>query len=499
MAGFGEFLGKTGEAAWQLFVWQIAGQIVSEALGPYLTELGYLVNEKHPDIVLPVNDLVTGVIRGHITEADARADALKLGIDAGRFTHLLEIARPKLSVADLGQLIVRGFMSRDAAVTEAKLTGWDAHRLDLLTKISADAPSPTDLVIALRRQIISEDNVNPDVPSFAGGIREGRLANKWIPMLKELGTEWPSPVEALQAELEGQLTHEQAQREYKRLGGDLQFYQWLFNTRGNAPTPNEALELLNRGIIPERGTGPDSVSYQQAFLEGPWRNKWLEPFLALREYVIPPRSVVAMIRNGTYTDEQASAALAKSGVSVEDRAALIAEGHSRASQSDRDLTQTTILGLYQAQIIDETDTHSLLTALGYSDRNATYVIELANLRREIAAVNNTVARVHTLYVTHKIKREVATSTLHALAVPDDQIPGIMHAWDLEAAVNIKQLSEAQIVAAWKHQVLSTAEADEELRTLGYTAFDAWVLRSNAAGAAQDGKPAQGPNPVGTIP
>lgn len=499
MPGFGEFLGKTGEAAWQLFVWQIAGQIVSEALGPYLTELGYLVNEKHPDIVLPVNDLVLGVIRGHITVDDARGDAAKLGIDAERFGQLVEIARPKLSVADLGQLVVRGFMARGDAVTEAAATGYDAKRFDLLTKISADAPSPTDLVIALRREIIPEDSGDPNVPSFAGGIREGRLADKWIPMLKELGTQWPSPIDALTAELEGQLSHDEAVALYKKLGGDLQFYPWLFNSRGTAPTPTEALDLHRRGIIPLDGTGPDSVSVHQAFLEGPQRNKWFAPFIGLLDYVIPPRSVVAMVHNGTYTDAQAAAALTKSGVNKDDQAALIAEGHNRANATDRALTQTTLIALYENRIIAKQDVHDLLTALGYSDDNATYLIELADLRRSIAAVNAAVSRVHTLYVSHKLTRDATVSTLHALAVPDDQINEVLHIWDLEEAVNVKALTPAEITDAYKKDIASYDDAHAELVTLGYTPYDAWLLLSLKIGKALPNQPGKGPSPVSTIP
>lgn len=499
MPGFGEFLGKTGEAAWQLFVWQIAGQIVSAALTPYFTELTYLVNETHPDIVLPVNDLVQGVVRGHITQADAEADAKKLGIDGERFTHLLEIARPKLSVADLGQLVVRGFMDRDAAVTEAGFTGWDAHRLDLLTEISADAPSPTDLVTALRRQIIPEDNPDPAVPSFAGGIRQGRLANKWIPMLKELGTQWPSPVDALQAELEGQLTHDEAVGLYQKLGGDLQFYQWLFNSRGTAPTPVEALDLYRRGIIPLEGTGPESVSVHQAFLEGPQRNKWFKPFTALTDYVTPPRSVVAMIRSGVLTDKQGAAELAKSGLNEELQAAYIAEGHTRAAQPDKDLTQTQVVEFYAARLITQDEAHGLLTALNYSDENATLILEFATLRRIMTAVTAAVSRVQTLYIGHKITRDTAVTTLHALKVPGDQVSQIIATWDLEAAVNVKLLTPAQITAAAKKGFLDHEEALDELHALGYTPRDAWILLSDALGKAAGPKPAAGPNPVGTIP
>lgn len=499
MPGFGEFLGKTGEAAWQLFVWQIGAQVVSQLLGPYLTELGYLVNDEHPDIILPVGDLVSGVLRGQITHDSAVSDARKLGIDEARFNQLVETARPRLSPADLAQLVIRGFMTDQAAIQEAAFSGVDQDRLYLLEKIAADAPGPSDLATALRRGVIPEDDPSEDVPSFAGGIREGRLANKWIPMVKALATYWPSPIDALSAELEGQLDHDTALAMYEKLGGDPQFYTWLFNSRGNAPTPGEGLEMLNRGIIPERGTGPQSTSYEQLFLEGPWRNKWLPAFLALRTYVTPPRSVVAMIRDGSLTDAQAAAELAKQGMDETMIGAYIAEGHQQTAAPDKNLTQSQIVELYTDRIVSQTEAHDLLTALNYSDQNATFLLTLADLRRSMTAVSNAVSRVHTLYVGHKITRAATVDVLTKLEVPADQVADIIATWDLEASVNVKQLTEAQIVAAWDKEIIDLDTAMAELQTIGYTALDAWVLLSTKNNQPLPNKPAQGPNPVSTVP
>jgi hypothetical protein len=499
MTGFGEFLGKTGEAAWQLFVWQIAGQIVAADLTPYLTELTYLVNEHHPDIVLPLTELAQGVIKGLIPKDQAAADAAKLGIDGARFEQLLRVAKPRLAPADLAQLVVRNFMARDTAATEAALSGLDGNRFDDLVRIAGDAPGPSDLAVAFRRKIIAEDGTADGPISFRQGIREGRLADKYAPMIEKLATLWPSPVDALQAELEGQLSHEEALATYERLGGDPQFYPWLFNTRGTAPSPVELGVLLNRGLIPLDGFGPDSISFRQGILEGPSRNKWSDSWLALKDYVIPPRSVVAMLHAGIITDDQAARFLAMAGANHETIAAFIAEGHARAAATDKQLTQAAVIDLFNARIIAEADAHGLLVALGYSDQYATYLITLANLRRVIAETSVAVSRVRSQYITRKIRREVALEILKDLAVPADQITAIVHIWDLEQGVTVKQLSEAQIVNAWSRQIITTEECVSELTTIGYTPFDAWVLMSIKAKGPIDGKPAQGPNPVGTVP
>ena len=498
MPSLGDLFGK-GSIAEQIFVWGVLNQVIGALGSPYFDALTQDVNERHPEAVRSPTQLAQLVVRGFVDRDAAIAEAKRSGLAEDKFTAVLDASKPYLAPADLAQLVVRNFMTVQAAEQEAAFSGVDADRFHLLTQIAADAPGPQDLAVALRRGILPEDSPSEDTPSFAGGIREGRLADKWIPMIKALSVQWPTPADALDARLEGQISDAEALTLYQRFGGDPQYFELLFNTRGNAPTPVEALDLLNRGIIPERGTGPQSVSYEQAFLEGPWRDKWLDPFLALREYVTPPRSVVAMVRDGAYTDAQAAAALAKSGMNETDIAAYIAEAHHVAAATSKDLTQTVVIQLYTNRLISRDDAHGLLVALGYSDDNATYLIELADLRRSIAALNTAVARIQTLYVSHKITRDTTVKTLGKLGVPADQITEVVHIWDLETAVNVKQLTEAQIVSAWSYKVINTDEAMAELTSIGYTQYDAWVLLSIKAKAPQPNKPAQEPNAFGVIP
>lgn len=498
MPGLGDLFGK-GSIVEQLFIWGVLNQVIGALASPFFETLTQEANGIHPAAIRSPDALAQLVARGFVDREAAVAEARRSGLDEDKFTAVLDAAVPYLPPADLAQMVVRHFMTRDQAYLEAAKSGVDNDRFDFLVDVAADAPGPGDLAVALRRGLIPEDSEGAGSVSFAQGIREGRLADKYIPMIKDLAVQWPTPTDALQAELEGQLPHAEALALFEKLGGDPQFYTWLFNTRGEAPTPNEALTLLNRGIIPERGTGPNSVSYEQAFREGPWRNKWLEPFLALREYVTPPRSVVAMIHNGTLSDSDAAAELAKSGLDPKLAAAYIAEGHTRAATTERQLTQTAVIELYSNRIIAQADAHNLLTALGYSADNATLLTELADLRRSIAAVNTAVSRVHTLYVSHKITRDSAIAVLNALAVPHDQVTDIIATWDLEAAVTVRQLTEAQIVNAWFMKVISQDEAMAELQAISYTAYDAWVLLSIRAKGPLPGKPAKGANPVGPVP
>lgn len=498
MASLGDLFGK-GSIAEQIFVWGVLNQVIGALGSPYFDALTQDVNERHPEAVRSPDQLAQLVARGFVDRQGAIDEAKRSGLAEDKFAAVLDASRPYLAPADLAQLVVRNFITQQAAEQEAAFSGIDPDRFHLLTQIAADAPAPGDLATGLRRGLLPEDAESEDTPSFAGGIREGRLGDKWIPLIKALSVEWPTPTDALAALLEGQIDEATAKDLYQKFGGDLDYFTMLYNTRGNAPTPVEALELVNRGIIPVDGSGPDVVSFQQAFLEGPWRNKWLKPYLGLKDYITPPRSVVAMVRDGAYTDAQAATALAKSGLTPDEITAYITEAHQVAAAPSKDLTQTAVIDLYSARVIAQADAKGLLTALGYSDDNATYLLELADLRRSISALNTAITRIQTLYVSHKITRDTAVTTLQKLAVPADQVTDIIHIWDLETSVNIKQLTEAQIVAAWDKKVISDSDALAELTSIGYTAYDAWVLLSTKNGEPLPGKPSRDPSPVGVLP
>jgi hypothetical protein len=446
MAGLGGLFGSGGTIE-QLFIWGLLNQVISTAGAPALTLLANKVNAAHP--VVP------------------------------------------LAPPDLADSVVRNYMPLGQAEAEAALSGMNSERFALTVHLHGDAPAPGDAAIALRRGLIPEHGTGVDAVSFDQAIREGRLADKWIAMMKGLAKEWPSPVDALQAELEGQISHDEAIALYEKLGGDIQFYTWLFNSRGNAPTPVEALEMANRGIIPWDGTGPQATTYQQAFLEGPWRNKWEGPYRQLGAYVPPESTVSTLLAHGVIDDKTAAEWFSKSGMDAKTAAAFVAEAQTEALSDYRGLTIGTVLDMYYAQMIAAGDAKTILTALHVYPRAADLLLSYVDLRRAISAVTKAVSKIGTLYVGRKITKQTARQSLGSLKVPDAEANAIIADWDLEASINVKTLTGSEIVDAAFIGALTEDEAITELQNIGYTPFDAWVLLSIKAKAPLPGKPTPG--------
>jgi hypothetical protein len=500
---------------------------------------------KLADVRLAPADLAEAVLRSYLDGAEAAAEARKQGVTADRFDTLTLLAGdgigpeqaatalrrgiikrggmgPKstsydqaiaesrlhnkwgsvlydltvaiLSPPDAAQAVVRGFLGATEGEALAALSGVTAENFRTMVQLAGDAPSPTELSVALRRGIIPEDSGSPDKPGFIQGIQQGRLANKWAFMFRDLAQEWPTPTDALEAGLVGQVDTDTSKQLYARFGGDLKYWQLLFDTRGEAPTPLELGVLANRGDIKWDGLGPNETSFSQGFHEGRWRNKWEAAYRRLAVFRSPESTVTLFLAHGVISDEEAADEFAKLGMDTATIKRYIDEAHLEAFSDYRGATVSTILAAYHEQLISRDDAVTILTAMHVDPNAANILLELQDIQRAFEAVQNALSRIRTLYASRKITLKTVKQSLTDLGVPQASIDGIVKSWQVENSVSVKVLTEAQIADAYELQILTEREALTELENLGYTPFDAWLVLSLKAKQALPNKPAAGPAP-----
>ena len=530
MAGLEDILGA-GDAIKQVFMYGLLQQVITQAFQPYFEQISQLVNSAHPDMVLSAADVATAVNRSFMTAEAGQAEAAKSGVDAERFNimrdlagdapgpqelaaavmrgiieqsgsgpdstsfeqgiaegNLLDkwapiiykLAEALLSPADAASAVVRNFMTAEAGLAEAAKSGVSADLFNIMVHLSGDAPAPGQLAEALRRGIIPVEGTGADSTSFNQGIAEGRLADKWASVIQALSKAWPTPTQAIDSALKGQITQAEGQSLYEKLGGDPQFYKLLLDSAGNAPTPLEALNMAYRGAIPFTGTGPDVVSFEQAFLEGPWRDKWMAPYRQLGEYIPPPETVRTLLEQGAIDKATAAKWWAASGMpqsTIEEYLKAAAFNNTAAT---RGLTVTSVLDMYYAQLQSRADTAKLLAIFGVPPTNAEELLAYVDMRRAIAAVNSAVTRIQTLFITHKITENTARDALTRLKIPASTISDILQTWLLAESANVRTLTESQITDAFYYQIMPYETALQELQNIGYTPYDAYVLLSNKA-------------------
>lgn len=437
--GLGGLFGK-GSAAEQLFVWAVLQQVIGALLSPAFRELAYLINHVAPNQVL--------------------------------------------SPADVATAVNRSFMAYGAGVTEANASGIDEARFQILQHLAGNAPAPDELALMLRKGIIPKDGSGPDAISFRQGIAEGNLLDKWTDAVEQNALAVPSPADVVDAMLKGQLPAADATALFLKVGGDPQYLQLLVNIAGNPPSPTELVDLANRGLIPWDGTGPDVLSVQQGIFEGRTKDKWEPKYRQLAEYRPPPETVRTMLESNGITTDQAVAYWTSYGMTAETIAQYLQTANNNRNQAAQGLTEAAVLQMYYNQFISQDQATQFLALMGIDAGNAALLEAYTDLQRSTAAITKVVSRLQTLYTARKIDTATAQQALTALQVPGAAIDGLIASWDVAASVNVKTLTEAQIVDAWDKQVLTVDQASAELQAIGYTPFDAWVLLAtkNAANA-----------------
>jgi hypothetical protein len=438
MASLGGILGNPFLS--QLLLYNVVGQLVGAGLAPFMTILTNEVNQATPAVPLPPAAMADAVIRNIVDEGAGAAEAAFAGVNSTRFHQLVELA--------------------------------------------GNAPDPTSLAVALRRKLI-------DGETYDRGIRQGRLRDEWGPLVRELAVVQPAPGAMLSAYLEGQLVEGEARDRYAQLGGDPDYFDILFHTEGQAPTPTQALEMANRGIIGWSGQGPAAVSFEQAFLEGPWRNKWAGAFRALGAYLPPPRTVTAMHREGALSTAEATQLLEHQGLTPDLARAYLTASSKQKVAKVKDLAESTILTLYRDRLIPAATARTFLEGHGYDATEAAYILAVEDLRVAESFMRAGVSRIHTLYVGHKIDAGEATAALAGYQLDATAAGELVALWGHERAVNHRPLTPAQIEAAFGLDILTQDQATAALVDEGYTPHDAWTLLSIHHKAALPGEPAPG--------
>lgn len=549
MSGLGDLLGS-GSVIEQLVVWGLFNQVIGAASGPYITQLGEDVNALNPVIPLSPGDLADAVVRNYLTQDQAAAEAAKSGINAERFATMVPLhadapgpqqlaaallrgiiaesgagadsatfeqgiregrladkwapmikalSEAVLSAPDAASAVVRNFLALADGEAVAAKSGVSADTFATLVHLSGDAPGPQQLAEALRRGAIPDTGTGAESTSFTQGIAEGRLANKWAPVIKDLAKLWPTPVDALNATLKGQVTVDEGKALYEQLGGDTQFYQWLLDTQGEGPTPLQAADWARRGIIQWDGLGPDAVTYAQAVKESHYRDKWADAYRSSAQYIPPMFSILTMLKDGAATKDQATGWMQQLGATPDVIAAVIAEADATDLSAYRGLTVQSVLGMYYQRLITTDDATSILESLHVSAAAVPLMLTYADLQRAIAQQNNAISRIGTLYAARKITDATAKNSLITLQVPPAAINDIMATWQLENSISVKLLTEAQIADAWQYGVMDEPTALTELQNIGYTPYDAWVVLSLKNKAPLGDQPAPGPGAVqGTV-
>lgn len=447
----GELFGKDS-AFGQLLIWQVGAQVVSAVMAPGLSELTQLVNETAP--VEP------------------------------------------LTPATLADLVVRNYLAVDAATATAKRSGVSPDDFALMVRAAGDAVGTTTLIEGYRRRILGWDTSENGMPSVVDGIREGRLADKWAPLIKALGDIPIGVADAVDAAVEGQISIDQAKAIAYENGVSAENFTILYNTRGNPPAPGDLSEMVRRGVIPVKGRGPDVLSFEQGISEGASKDKWIPAYEQLMTVLVPEGRITTLLRVGAITRDTAIGWYRQLGYDQTAAEAFATEASTVKTRADKQLAKGDVTTLYADGAIDAATATGLLGALGYEASEAAEILAIQDMHKAAQVADSAITRIRSYYIARKIDDTATVNALNSLGVPPAQQTRLLSAWQIARTSNVKVLTEAQVADAWAYGIMDAPTAIIELMALGYTEYDAWVVLSIKNKAPlTDTPPAKGPSPI----
>lgn len=138
-------------------------------------------------------------------------------------------------------------------------------------------------------------------------------------------------------------------------------------------------------------------------------------------------------------------------------------------KANRELTKAEILALYEQVGVEREEAKRMLTDLGYDDRESDALLSLSDVKLAKATMTAEKDRVKTLYVGGRIGRDVASSELDRLGVPERQRDALIAAWDLSRESKTELIPLTLIQQGVKAKIFGIDDAREELELHGFSA------------------------------
>lgn len=405
--------------------------------------------------------------RKAISEADVKAALQRSGLDGAYVNLLPNLKRVYLQPADGALMALRGIIDTEKGHEIAAHSGLDAADFDLLVEATGEPPGLMQLLEAFRRGFIDDARLEK-------GVRQSRVRDEWIDVVKKLRFTPASTADAVSALVQNHLDHGRAKQVAEQNGLDPADFDWLVEVNGNPPSPTQLYDLLNRHVIGE-------AEVKQGLREGRLKDKYIDSVVHLRRRILPERQVMQLVTRGAINTAGALRMLEEYGYDAHDADAIAYAGIHAQTQRERPLTAGEITKALTEGLIADHEARVLLEGLGYHAASVELLLRSAALHQEIAYRRQAVAQIRSAYVARHIAIGTASSDLDRLGVDAAQRDYLLSLWEVDQAAHTKSLTEAQIIKANTLGLLTDDAAEQRLQALGYDLFDTRILLDSEKG------------------
>jgi hypothetical protein len=381
---------------------------------------------------------------------------------------MLELRKTLLTPADAALAVLRGVIGQAEGNAIAAANGVSEADLAILQGNTGEPPAAESLMEGLRRGFI-------DQATFDRGIRQSRTRNEWVPFMAQLRFSPMSTADAVAAVVQNYLSDAEGQAIAEQNGLEASHWQYIREAAGEPLSLTEMTELWRRGDVGQ-------ADVEQAMRESRLKDKYIPSAIKLRYRIPEPREVVTALTRGAATEAQALKALTDYGYDAANSQMLLKSGLAAKRGTVHHLAVGTVVRMYEDHLVDRARALDLLTGLGWSAEDAAWQLQVADLTAQLHLQSQAVTAIRGRYVARHIDLTTATAALDGLDLDAAQRAALLKLWDLERAVTVKSLTEAQVVKAVKDDLLTATEGHARLTAMGYADGDANILLGVAPGA-----------------
>jgi hypothetical protein len=230
------------------------------------------------------------------------------------------------------------------------------------------------------------------------------------------------------------------------------------------PSAEQGFQMLHREQI-----NLDQLDDLLKALDYPtlWRNR-------LRNIAYHPPGRIdlrRMLQAEIITPAEARAGYEHLGYRPADAARLVALASVTGATTAKGLTAADLAAEYDARTITRAQYVADLRELGYSADAANRKADIAQERLRSQARKQLIARARTQYVGWRIDRPAVVATLRDAGLDAALAGDLIDSWTHERELNVHELSEPQVVKAFRKSLMDRATATDRLEELGLAPAD----------------------------
>jgi hypothetical protein len=399
--------------------------------------------------------------RGRATEAEVVQALERNGVPEEWIPRLLDLQRILLSPSDLALSQLRGNITTEEATTYAERLGVDADDLKILVGNTGEPPGLEEMLLAYRLGYIDDATLDH-------GIRQSRVKNEWIPLVKKLRFRPPPTADAIKASVEHYISQDKAKGIAAQNGLNPDEFDWVWQSWGEPISKTEALSLWRRGLI-------DQATVEQALREGRLKDKYISTVLELKRELLPIRQIEAVVQHGVQPPEWGINELMDRGLTHQDAADWIGVVTEGKAAVHKELAQGLILDMYEAKGITEAEAVHDLGQLGWTEEQAHFIIATQDAKQALAEQHKAQNAIRSARLAGRLTDHQARDQLAQVGVLGAATDLLLKDWRIEAESRVKEPTSTEIAQSAENGGITFEQGLKALQRLGYTRDGAAIV------------------------